>query len=246
MKQTLVINGNKISYTYLCNHNDVLVVLLHGFGVNQEEKGNYVTLSQKLLDAGMDSLRFDFLGHGESEGETIDLTIEEALKEVDTFVKKYPHQHLYLVGTSYGGGVATLYAEDHPVEKMALWSPLIDFENNIRNPQNHFCKDFLGEEALKQIKEVGYARFGINGVKFDHRLFEDVEKYNPLNALKKELIPIKVFHGKKDMIIPYEQSTRLPLISSNIEVELVEYGTHCFYDETSSEVISRTVSFLKK
>lgn len=245
MKQTLVINGNEISYTYLGNDNDVLVILLHGFGVNQEEKGNYITLSQKLFNAGMDSLRFDFLGHGESEGDTRDLTIDEALKEVNTFVKKYPHQHLYLVGTSYGGGIAVLYAENNPVEKIVLWSPLIDYEHNIKEPQNHFCREFLGEEALKQIKEVGFAQFGVDGTKFDQRLFEDIEKYNPINALRNESIPIKIFHGKKDIIVPYKQSLSLQSISTNIKVELLEFGTHCFYDETSGEVITKTVSFLK-
>ena len=67
---------------------------------------------------------------------------------------------------------------------MVLWSPLIDYENNIMHPQNHFCREFLGEEAIKQIRENGYAIFGVDGVKFNMNIFHDAKKISPQRNIK--------------------------------------------------------------
>ena len=53
------------------------------------EQGNFDILSKKLLEKNIDSLRFDYLGHGNSEGHTEDLTINIAIKETLTLLKKY-------------------------------------------------------------------------------------------------------------------------------------------------------------
>ena len=247
MEKKVNILNNNISYIYekSQSNNGNLVILLHGFGVDKHEKGNFDVLSKKLLENNFNVLRFDFLGHGHSNGNTEDLTIEIAIKEIEYFIKKISFNHIYMVGVSYGGGISVIFSEKHNVEKLVLWSPLIDYENNIIHPQNHFCKDFLGDEALKQIKEKGFANFGFSEAKINMNLFNDAKKYSPSTIVKKLNIPIKIFHGKKDIIIPYEQSKNLDN-NKNISCELVENGIHCFYDETSNYVISKTINFLLK
>ncbi len=242
IKSKIKIKGKYISYIYTHENNEKLVLMLHGFGSNMHEKENYDILSKKLLDNNIDSLRFDYLGHGLSEGNTEDLTIEIAMNEALTLLKKYPHKKLYIVGTSYGGGLAALLTEKIKVEKLVLWSPLIDAKNNVINPQNHFCKDFLGDEALKQIKEKGYATFGNTNIKFNMNTFNDAKKYDVKKVLLNYKGKVKIFHGTLDLVVPYKQS--LELENKNINVELIENAVHCFYDENSKEVINKTVDFL--
>jgi pimeloyl-ACP methyl ester carboxylesterase len=43
-------------------------VLVHGGGVTREEGGFFARLAARLAGAGSPTLRFDFRGHGESEG----------------------------------------------------------------------------------------------------------------------------------------------------------------------------------
>lgn len=243
IKSKLKINGKYISYIYTHENNEQLAILLHGFGSDMHEKGNFDILSKKLLEKNIDTLRFDYLGHGQSEGHTEDLTIDIAIKETLTLLKKYTHKKINLVGVSYGGGLASLLTEHINIEKIVLWSPLIDAKNNVLNPQNHFCKDFLGEEALKQIKEQGYATFGNTGVKFNMNTFNDAKKYDAKKVLLKFKGQVKIFHGTYDLVIPYKQS--LELKSKNIDVELIEKATHCFYDESNIKIIEKTVEFLK-
>ena len=240
IKSKIKINGNFISYIYTHENNSHLALLLHGFGSDMHEKGNFDTLSKKLL---IDSLRFDYLGHGQSDGHTEDLTIEIAINEALSLLKKYPHKKISIVGTSYGGGLATLLTEYIDVDKLVLWSPLIDAKNNVIHPQNHFCKDFLGEEALKQIKEKGYAEFGVQKTKFNMNIFNDAKKYDAKKVIQNFKGKVKIFHGTLDLVVPYKQS--LELKSKNIDVKLIERATHCFYDDSNKEVIKETVNFLK-
>lgn len=243
IKSKIKINGNFISYIYTHENNSHLALLLHGFGSDMHEKGNFDTLSEKLLQSNVDSLRFDYLGHGQSDGHTEDLTMEIAINEALTLLKKYPHKKISIIGTSYGGGLATLLTEYIDVDKLALWSPLIDAKNNVIHPQNHFCKDFLGEEALKQIREKGYATFGNTNVKFNMNTFNDAEKYDAKKVIQNFKGKVKIFHGTLDLVVPYKQS--LELKSKNIDVKLIEKATHCFYDDSNKMVIKETVNFLK-
>lgn len=243
IKSKIKIDGKYISYIYTHENNDQLAILLHGFGSDMHEQGNFDILSKKLLEKNIDSLRFDYLGHGNSEGHTEDLTINIAIKETLTLLKKYSHKKINLVGVSYGGGLASLLTEYIQIEKIVLWSPLIDAKNNILKPQNHFCKDFLGEEALKQIKEKGYAIFGNTNVKFNMNTFNDAKKYDAKKVLQQFKGKVKIFHGTYDLVVPYKQSVELK--SKNIDVELIERATHCFYDNSNKKVIEKTVEFLK-
>jgi alpha-beta hydrolase superfamily lysophospholipase len=49
-------------------------VLVHGGGVTREEGGFFTRLAGGLAGAGVDSLRFDLRGHGDSGGHQEDLT----------------------------------------------------------------------------------------------------------------------------------------------------------------------------
>ena len=56
----IVIDNGKIHYVIGSNKNDKIMVLLHGFGVDNHENGNFDKLSLELINNGYDYLRFDF------------------------------------------------------------------------------------------------------------------------------------------------------------------------------------------
>lgn len=248
MEQKIVKDTNEFSYIHISKpENETLVVLIHGFGKDKEEDGNYTLLAEKLLSNGMDSIRFDLLGHGNSSGKSEDLTIKVALEEMEVILNNYQnYKNIHIVGTSYGGGLAILYAKTHKIDKLVLWSPLLDTMRNVIKPENHFCREFLGEEALKSIKEKGYAEFGISGKRINMNLFNDAKKYNPVTELPSITSKIKILHGTKDFIVPPKQSIDITEKYKEIELELIEDGTHCFYDSSITKVIASTILFLKK
>ena len=86
------------------------VLLCHGFtGMRLEAHFLFVKMSRALERAGFASLRFDFRGSGESEGEFREMTVEtevsDALKAVDVFceVPEVDGGRIGVIGLSLGG-----------------------------------------------------------------------------------------------------------------------------------------------
>ena len=161
-----------------------MILLIHGFGSDKNEQGNFIKLEEKLNQNNYDTIRLDLHGHGESTGNSEDLTIDLTIKIINQILKDKLYKKISIIGTSYGGGIAVIYANNYPINKLILWSPLLDYNRNIINPENHFCREFLGKEALKNIKEKGYSEFGVSGKRINMNLFNDVKKYNPVDILK--------------------------------------------------------------
>ena len=90
-----------------------LVILMHGLML-YKEFGMLSLLAEQLEAIGIASIRFDFNGHGQSEGEFENMTIlneiEDAAKVFD-FVKNMPEvKSVSLLGHSQGGIVASMLA----------------------------------------------------------------------------------------------------------------------------------------
>ena len=66
---------------------DKIVIMCHGIRGNKDECGAFVNLSQKLLENGYSSFRFDFNGHGESEGKDMEMTITREINDLESTVK---------------------------------------------------------------------------------------------------------------------------------------------------------------
>lgn len=92
-----------------------LVIICHGFGGNRKE-GLIGDLGWQLASKGIATLRFDFNGHGESEGEFKDMTVPNELqdaKSIYQYVSTLPFvdtDRIAVVGHSQGGVVAGMLA----------------------------------------------------------------------------------------------------------------------------------------
>ena len=90
-----------------------MFMLLHGF-TSRKDTPLLTTLANKLEAKGIASIRFDFNGHGESEGRFQDMTvlneIEDA-KKVYAYVKSLPGvTSISIAGHSQGGVVTSMTA----------------------------------------------------------------------------------------------------------------------------------------
>ncbi len=107
------------------------VLMLHGFASQKDEVGDmYKRLAAELGARGIASLRFDFRGWGESEGQMVESTVTGQVEDAATaynylvgldFVDP---QHVGVLGFSLGGSIAVFSAGEHPdwYRSMALWS----------------------------------------------------------------------------------------------------------------------------
>src|SRR3972149_4115310 len=87
------------------NNKDWILIMAHGFSSNKNTK-NFVKLSEMLRTKGISSFRFDFWGHGESDGKFENITISEAVDDILNaikFVKELGYKNIGLLGSSFGG-----------------------------------------------------------------------------------------------------------------------------------------------
>lgn len=110
------------------------VAIFHGLvGSKVQPHRLYVMLSEELARTGVASLRIDFRGRGDSEGETIDMTpdadIADATGALD-LLAAHPEidaARLGLLGHSWGGVVAAVLAgRDQRVGPVVLWNAAAD------------------------------------------------------------------------------------------------------------------------
>jgi len=111
-----------------------VILMCHGLAGHKTGKYRlYVNLSEMLSKRGIASLRIDFRGSGDSEGDFGDMTLEgevsDALKALE-FLEKDGHfdqSRIGLFGRSIGGTVALMAARRHgQIKSIVTWAPLFN------------------------------------------------------------------------------------------------------------------------
>ena len=113
-----------------------LVILMHGMMLNKDYP-LLTTIADKLSNNGIASLRFDFNGHGKSDGDFIDMTVP---KELDDAMVVYKYaitldfvSNIGLLGHSQGGVVASMEAGELGVDRVScvvLMSPTASYKDD--------------------------------------------------------------------------------------------------------------------
>jgi proline iminopeptidase len=78
------------------------------------------TTAQNLADQGFYVIAYDRRGEGRSTDPDAKFTYEEAFQDLNSIYKKYDLKKAILLGHSFGGLVATLYANKYPQKVNAL------------------------------------------------------------------------------------------------------------------------------
>lgn len=173
------------------------VILCHGF--SGDKIGKYrlrVRIARELCRNGFAVLRFDFSGHGDSDGELEDISITQELDDLEcaiSFLKSRPEvnkEKIGIVGHSLGGEIVILEtAKNKELKAVVLLAPVVDYKIN----------KLMGgcfEEALALAKKQGFAERASHKIKKQH--YEEMQKFKPLIEVKKINAPLLVLHGTAD------------------------------------------------
>ena len=101
------------------------VILFHGSG----SKGlSLAVLAEKLMNNGIFAFFFNFRGCGESDGNYYEQTIADGLKDARTAFDFFlgqdvNHDRIGVVGSSFGGEIASLIFKEYPIKSMIFRSP---------------------------------------------------------------------------------------------------------------------------
>jgi len=228
------------------------IVLCHGITYTKEEGGIFTELAKRLADNGFAVFRFDFRGHGESEGNSIDLTVtgeKEDLEAAVKFLRDLGYKGFGITAASFGGGAASLFIGENKnlIKALVLWNVIIDYHSILR-PELPWPKENFGEEAMKKLERQGYIEIGSRKFKVGEALFAELRQLEPWKGIKNLEIPILFIHGDKDSYVPYGDSVKYSKLFKNAKLETIKGGEHGFHDnkKDSDKADKKTIQFFLK
>ena len=174
------------------------VVFFHGFtGDRMESHWLFVKCARALAEAGIASLRFDFYGSGESEGNFSEVSVQSEISDAQGAVDFFRRQkgidpdRLGLLGLSLGGTIAASVAAPSRIQALVLWSALAQ-PAELRK---------LAETQAKEAAGVkGALEYGAHVV--SPRFLETVDGVDPLKAIAAFQGPTLIVHPERDELLP--------------------------------------------
>lgn len=110
---TMVANGENIYTKTFGNPKDKAIIYLHG-GPGYNCANFEATTAQRLANKGFFVVVYDRRGEGRSKDPNAKYTFKETFDDLNTIYQKYGLTKSTLIGHSFGGVVATLFAENFP------------------------------------------------------------------------------------------------------------------------------------
>lgn len=200
-------------------HPAPLLVMFHGFTGTLSEKHFLLSrLSRRVVEEGVATLRFDFGGSGESDGEFVDVTPAtevadgRAILEYGCGLAEVDPTRVGLLGFSLGGFVATNVAdrEQDRLARLVLVSPGLATHRKMERLLASAGR------ATRGSLEVGPA-FVSDGYGLD-----------PLEAAARFGRPVSIVQGTADAAVPYEGTLGYVASFSDAELTLVEGADHAY------------------
>ena len=218
---------------------DNCIILCHGITVDKEEDGIFTELAQKLAKVGFAVFRFDFRGHGESEGKSIDMTVtgeERDLEATIRFLQDFGYTNFGVLGASFAGGAVSLFVVRHQniVKALILWNAIIDY-HSLLEPELPWPKKYFGEEQMKKLEKQGFIEIGSSKFKIGKNLFVELRKLRQWKELQKLKVPILFVHGDKDTYVPFEDSVKYSKLLKTAKLETIQGAEHGFHDNKKQE-----------
>lgn len=221
-----------------------MVVLCHGFGGSKEGL-MFDLICDSLAAHGIGSIRFDFNGHGRSEGKFEEMTVPneiEDAKKVVAYVRDLRWvSSVALLGHSQGGVVASMTAGElnSDISAVVLMAPAAVLRDDaIRG--STFGKQYNPLDPPEVIELWGGQKLGANYVRTAFRLpiYETAAKYQG---------PACIIHGTGDRVVPYTYGLRYHQLWQGSEYDELEAFDHGFMQnvyrasELASDFLIRTL-----
>jgi dipeptidyl aminopeptidase/acylaminoacyl peptidase len=201
----------------------------------------FVKCSRALAQAGIASLRFDFFGSGESDGEFRQMTLRGEIAEGRAAVafmrqqKGVDPERVGLLGLSLGGAVAASLASGVQAKAAVLWSAVAHTSR---------LADLIKKRATKVRGKAGAIEYDAR--ELHPRLAEDVLKVEPIRHLARYKGPTLIIHPEKDETIPVSHARDFFQASGAElrELVIIPGADHVFTSVSwEQEVITRTVQW---
>lgn len=217
------------------------LVWLGGFRSDMEG-GKALALDAWAEETGQPFLRFDYSGHGRSEGAFEDGGIgqwrEDALAMIDS-----TEGPLVLCGSSMGGWIALLVALARPkrVKALLLIAPAPDFTEDLmwEGMPQHVREAVMRDGVWMQPSEYGPSPI-------TRKLIEEGRNWLLLDGPIPFSGPVRILQGWRDRDVPWTHAARLleRIDSDDLVFTLVKNGDHRLSEPEDLDSLRETAEAL--
>lgn len=185
-----------------------MVIIMHGFSSSKDAKLLQL-IADDLEQVGIASIRFDFNGHGESDGRFQDMTVLNEIadaKAVYSYLKDEASNRsaisfISLVGHSQGGVIASMLAgelakeeAEDSIKSVVLLAPAGNIQDGLIGG-SFFGIQYNVEELPEVVELPSGLKVGRNYFKtaYDLPIYETAKQYTG---------PVDIIQGSDDMVVP--------------------------------------------
>lgn len=186
-------------------------------------------ISKKLEDRGIASLRFDFSGNGQSDGDFSHTSYSRhitEMKQAAVFLSEQGFVRFGAGGHSMGAAIAILAAERMSSESLKIGA-VCALAGRLGGGK---ISQLFSDEQMEELRQTGRVSFVSRGRKLELRedFFTDMQKYDLASTVANLKIPLMVMHGDKDDVIAVENALDAKKGNPAIELEIIPDADHMF------------------
>ena len=239
-------NKQKIKYLLITKSSQITVVFFHGF--MSDMLGAKPTAIQKFCKKlKLNFLKFEYSGHGKSTGKFIEGNISKWTNEAKLLIKSKVKKNtkLVFIGSSMGSWIALNLFQ-------CFKKQIKGFIGISSAPE--FLEELMWKKFSKKIKKIIITNkihnFEHSGFSYPitKQLIFDGKKNKVLNNKINLNIPIILFHGLKDKVVPLKFSRQILKICKKSKKKLIKIksGDHSLSRKSDLKKICNELNYIIK
>ena len=243
-KYFTTLSKRKIKYLFIKKNSQITVVFFHG--LMSDMVGAKPTAIQKFCrKLKLNFLKFEYSGHGRSSGKFIEGNIskwtDEAKQLIKSKIKK--DKNLIFVGSSMGSWIAlNLFSFFKKQIKgfIGIASAPEFLEKLMWKKFNKKIKKIIMTKKIYHLEHGGFI------YPITKQLIFDGRKNKVLNNKINLKIPIVLFHGTKDKVVPFNLSKKIFKICKKSKKKLIRIknGNHSLSRKSDLKKICNELNYM--
>ena len=227
------VSGTQPGVVFLCGH---------GSDMNGSKAMHIQTWAEHR---GQSFLRFDYSGHGQSDGDFLKTNISDWTRDTIDIIDAHTDGPQIVIGSSLGGWIMLNLALARPARVAALVgiAEAPDFTEEL-------IWDSLNDASKADFKISGQITFespyADDPMIYPYHLIEDGRQHLRLQGPLLINVPVRLLHGMQDAEVPWQTSTRLAgqLQSEDVAVILDKTATHRYSEPRQLAQLERVLDDL--
>ena len=217
------------------------VCFYHGFSVDKVGLMRLHELfARRLENEGFASVRFDFYGCGESDGDFSEMRFSDEIEQaiaIYNWSKRQPYvdkDRLFIAGHSLGGAISSIIAPILQPRGVILWAPgntaYYDISSRVNAVPDHY----------EELYDVG-------GLNLAGEFLIDLREHNIVSESKGYKGKVLLIHGEKDEKVPIASiGPYLDMYGPQVECKVIWGSNHQFSSvKWKNEVYDLSLDYLK-